>query len=279
MREFDQMAVTHVVSGNADSNTVRGAAGSERHIHVVNPGWLLDCWYRTARVVEAEYPLEAPGNGGPLYPGQQPPALSAAPDASGFEARVEPTSDPRIASDPRLATRAVDPRLQPRVRSPLGADGDAAARPGSDGGAQPVAPHEPQHEPHEPQQQVAPRLADPRRRRAPPPPAAPAKGGLARGAAALPRIEILPPAMPLHELEAELDRRLCECVTHPADLETLKADLICVRNQDEAQGVREISLTRIIQTAGWEKIETIFDALGLYRPPSEDADRGRRGNA
>lgn len=291
LRDFDVEAVTHVVSGTAESKSVSTALSSERRINVVNPGWLLDSWYRTARVAEGAYPLErmpaqppgAPNGGAP----QQMLEPSAAPDANGAGSHVEPasdprlsarTADPRLAADPRLVgdpriaavTRGmdarVDPRIHPRTHPSFAADESAVPRSSSIGGAPPPA----SGAQVAPQQAAPSRLADPRRRRAPlPPPGRPAKSEPPQPTAQ-PRIDLPPPAMPLHVLEAELDSKLRSCVKQP-ELEILMNNVRLVRNPREPQNVRELSLSRIVEMVGKEKIEAILDALGFYKPPPGEA--------
>jgi hypothetical protein len=62
---MDVACVTHVVSQQADTGSVRKALGhASRQIHAVKPTWLLDCATRWCRQSEALYAWTLPGLGG-----------------------------------------------------------------------------------------------------------------------------------------------------------------------------------------------------------------------
>ena len=62
---MDVACVTHVVSQQADTGSVRAALGhASRQIHAVKPTWLLDCATRWCRQSEALYAWTLPGLGG-----------------------------------------------------------------------------------------------------------------------------------------------------------------------------------------------------------------------
>jgi hypothetical protein len=62
---MDVACVTHVVSQQADTGSVRAALGhASRQIHAVKPTWLLDCATRWYRQSEALYAWTLPGLGG-----------------------------------------------------------------------------------------------------------------------------------------------------------------------------------------------------------------------
>ena len=62
---IDVACVTHVVSQQADTGSVRKALGhASRQIHAVKPTWLLDCATRWCRQSEALYAWTLPGLGG-----------------------------------------------------------------------------------------------------------------------------------------------------------------------------------------------------------------------
>jgi hypothetical protein len=63
--KMDVACVTHVVSQQADTGSVRKALGhASRQIHAVKPTWLLDCATRWCRQSEALYAWTLPGLGG-----------------------------------------------------------------------------------------------------------------------------------------------------------------------------------------------------------------------
>lgn len=302
--------MTHVVSARR-THTVETAANAQRHIHIVNPEWLLDCLYRTDRVLEADYPLPEADEPLTLPAGRQPGSLGArvlsilpagtADGLGGGAARQEIEADgddgsasagDRVVAMAVERTGASDPRLAPRVAAVV-QDGELPRS---------VALVDPRSRPH-----VREALRDAQPASAPDvsrfgfaPPHAVASSALAAGGAPTnasgsasaphqrqpaagmasdPRRArsgsqmMLPgPVAPLHILEERLDAELRRCVT-PDHHAELARYLKVVRSSAETLASREQALSSLVRMLPDVKtIEKILNNLGFVRPSDRPLD-------
>ncbi|KAJ1631938.1 NLI interacting factor-like phosphatase-domain-containing protein [Pavlovales sp. CCMP2436] len=97
--------------------------------------------------------------------------------------------------------------------------------------------------------------------------AGPSPPGTPRGQSApqAPWLRVEPLKLPLHELEARLDAKLCKLVG-PLEHTALLGHIKRVRDEDADQSDRESSLTSIVQMVGPENIELICLQLGFIKP-------------